>query len=287
MAESPYSFDVTAENFASIVLQGSMQVPVLVDFWAGWCQPCKILMPLLANLAGEYQGKFILAKVNTEEQQQLAAEYGIRSIPAVKLFHHGELVDEFTGALPEAAIREFLDRHIPRASDNLVAEANRLLRQGETEKALELMKTARIDDPGNPRVTIAMSRLRATQGKIDEAESLLDSLPPDAMDSPEVAALRARLGFDRATLEAPPAELLARALAEGSADSEALYQLAAYRVMESDYEAALELLLQLLRRDRAFGDDAARKGMLALFELMGAGNPLVARYRSRLFNALH
>ena len=113
MADSSFIYDVTVENFQQVVLQTSMNRPVLVDFWAEWCNPCKSLMPTLAKLADEYQGKFILAKVNTEEQQQLAAHFGIRSIPCVKLFLKGEMVDEFMGALPEPEVRSFIDKYIP------------------------------------------------------------------------------------------------------------------------------------------------------------------------------
>ena len=123
MPESPYIVEVTAENYQEVVIQGSLQAPVLVDFWADWCQPCKILLPMLAKLVDEYQGKFILAKINTEQQQELAAQFGIRSIPTVKLFMQGQPVDEFSGALPEEQIRQFLDQHIPRESDKAVAQA--------------------------------------------------------------------------------------------------------------------------------------------------------------------
>ncbi|MES9870527.1 MAG: thioredoxin [Sedimenticola sp.] len=287
MSNSSYIIDVTAENFAVYVEKNSHQVPVVVDFWAEWCGPCKMLMPLLAKLTEEYQGKFILAKVNTEEQQALAQQYGIRSIPTVKLFRNGEAVDEFAGALPEGEIRAFLDRHIPRESDNLVTQANTLIQQGDVEGAIRLIENAKAEDPANPRVLIAFAKLKATLGHIEEAEAALDSLPAEEQESPEVAGLRARFQFDAVVGKAADDETLVHALANGTASSEQIYQLAAHRVMENNHEEALELLLKLLMTDRQYGDDAARKGMLSIFEMLGSGNELVNRYRNRMFNALH
>ena len=141
MAESPYIIDVTRDNYAQ-VMEASFKVPVLIDFWASWCQPCQVLMPILARLADEYQGKFLLGKLNTEEQQEIAAQFGIRSIPTVKLFRDGQPVDEFMGALPEGAVRQFLDRHVARESDTQLDEARDLLRTGNTDGAIALLEEA-------------------------------------------------------------------------------------------------------------------------------------------------
>ncbi|OOZ35816.1 thioredoxin [Solemya velesiana gill symbiont] len=287
MSDSPYIIDVTAENFAVYVVQNSHQLPVLVDFWADWCGPCKMLMPLLAKLVEEYQGKFILTKVNTEEQQALAQQYGIRSIPAVKLFRNGEVVDEFAGALPEGDIRAFLDRHIPRESDNLVTQANAMIQQGDVEGAIKLIEDAKASDPTNTRVILAYAKLKATLGEIEEAEAALNTLPAEEQENPEVTGLRARFQFDSVVGQAPYDETLVHALANGTATSEQIYQLAAHRVMENDHEAALELLLKLMMKDRSYGDDTARKGMLSIFEMLGSNNEMVNRYRNRMFNALH
>lgn len=287
MADSSFIFDVTAENFRQVVLETSMSKPVLVDFWAEWCNPCKALMPTLAKLADEYQGKFILAKVNTEQQQQLAAHFGIRSIPCVKLFRNGQMADEFMGALPEAEIRSFLNKHIPRESDGLLAQAEQLLLQGDADGASALIQQAAAMDPASARVMLANARLLAAMGKLDEAEQQIQALPQADRDTPEVAAMLARLQFDRSTAGSPPMEVLERRLQEHSADSEALHQLANHRIMQNDYAGALELLLNLMQQDRAYGDDAARKDMLRIFELLGGQGDLVKRYRNRMFNLLH
>ncbi|MCU7807625.1 MAG: thioredoxin [Candidatus Thiodiazotropha sp. (ex Semelilucina semeliformis)] len=287
MADSPFMIDVTAENFQQVVLETSMSRPVLVDFWAEWCNPCKSLMPTLAKLADEYQGKFILAKVNTEEQQQLAAHFGIKSIPCVKLFLNGQMVDEFLGALPEPEIRSFIDKHIPRESDGLLAQADQLLIQGDADGAGSLIQQAAEMDPGSPKVMLANARYLAAIGKLDEAEQQLQALPKEEQENPEVAAMLARIQFDRSTADNPPAESLEQRLKENPADSEALHQLATHKIMQNDYEGALELLLTLLQKNRDYGDDAARKDMLRIFELLGGQGDLVKRYRNRMFNALH
>ncbi|MEJ2453916.1 MAG: thioredoxin [Candidatus Thiodiazotropha sp.] len=287
MADSSFIYDVTVENFQQVVLQTSMSRPVLVDFWAEWCNPCKALTPTLTKLADEYQGKFILAKVNTEEQQQLAAHFGIRSIPCVKLFLKGEMVDEFMGALPETEVRSFIDKYIPRESDGLLAQAEQLLLQGDADNAGTLIQQAAQMDPGSPRVMLANARYLATIGKFDEAEQQLEALPEEEKKNPEVSAMLARLQFDRSSADTPSPEALEKRLQENPADSEALHQLASHKIMQNDLEGALELLLTLMQQDREYGDDAARKDMLRIFDMLGGQGPLVKRYRNRMFNILH
>lgn len=287
MSDSPYIFEVTGENFPQVVLEGSHNRPVLVDFWADWCAPCKSLMPLLAKLAEEYQGKFILAKVNTEEQRELAAQFGIRSLPTVKLFQNGQPMDEFMGALPEADIRAFLDKHIPRESDLLLSQADDLLLQGDAQQAGELINQANIMDPENPRVRLSYARYKATLGELADAQRLLEELPPEEKEKPEVVSMLARIKFDRASSEAPEVNELEKILQDDPDNSEALYQLASHHIIHTDYEAALELLLSLMQKDRQYGDDAGRKGMLQIFDMLGGEGELVKRYRIRMFNALH
>jgi len=286
VSNSPYIIEINEENWQSAVLEQSRRVPVLVDFWASWCQPCQMLMPILAKLAEEYQGKFVLAKVNTEEQQNLAAQFGIRSIPTVKLFKEGRPVDEFAGALPESEIRRFLDRHIPRESDAQVERARSLLLQGDAEGALKILEAAKAADPTNVNIDIATAQAKAAVGDASAALGIIEKLPLEAQQKPEVQRLKGLLHFEAiASGNADPAELAAR-LEKNSDDHEARRRLAARKVLEEDYEAALELLLELMRRDRKFGDDAARRDMVAIFDLLGE-DPLVSRYRSRMMNLLY
>jgi putative thioredoxin len=287
MADSPFIVTLTADNFESVVIDGSFDRPVLVDFWADWCAPCRMLMPILAKLAEEYGGRFILAKLNTEEEQALAAQFGIRSLPTVQVFRDGRPVDQFMGALPEPQIREFLDRHLPRASDGLLAQAQGMLAAGDLGRARDLIERARAEDPENPRVALADIQIAAAQGRAEEAQSAIDRLPIELANDPEVVALRGQLLFASALAGAPAPSDLESRLAADPRDSEARYQLAAHRVMAGDYESALDLLLDLVRRDRAYGEDAGRKGMVAIFDLLGGAGDLVSRYRARMMNALY
>ena len=286
MSNSPYIIEVTAENYQSAVVEQSRRVPVLVDFWASWCQPCQMLMPVLAKLADDYQGKFILAKINTEEQQALAAQFGIRSIPTVKLFRNGEPVDEFAGALPETEIRKFLDKHIPRESDALVEQAQQLLLQGDAEGALALLEQARASDPANSNIDLALAQTHAAAGDIAKAEEILARLPADLRDKSEVRTLQGLLFFEGLLAGAPTREELTRRLEADADDTEARYLLAAHHAVDQHYEEAMDELLQLMKTNRNYGDDAARKALLKLFDILG-DNPLVPRYRSRMMSLIY
>jgi putative thioredoxin len=285
MADSPFIIDVTRENFRQ-VMEASFEAPVLLDFWAGWCQPCQVLMPILARLAEEYQGKFLLGKLNTEEQQEIAAHFGIRSIPTVKLFRDGQPIDEFMGALPEQAVRGFLDRHLPRESDPHVATALERLADGDADGAIAILNEVLQADPDNSRVSLVLAEAQAAAGDIAAAEATLDGLPADQQDKPEVASLRSRLFFAGQVAQAPGVAELEAALEVDPANHEARFQLALRRVVEQDYDAAMELLLQLMQQDRGFGDDAGRRALLKVFELLG-DDPRVSQYRRRMANLLH
>ena len=290
MADSPYIIEVTEENFQTVILEGSMQQPVLIDFWASWCQPCQALMPLLAKLADEYKGKFILAKINTEEQQAIAAQFQIRSIPAVKLVYQGKLVDEFAGALPESEVRAFLDKHIPQeksAADNAIEQAYALLMQGESDQAAVLIQQVLEVEPSNPQAILAFAKLKATLGDMHAASEALDSLPPEEKEKPEVAAMRAQMLFDKVASEAQSIEDLNAILLADENNSEARYQLAAQLVMQNQLEPALDHLLTLMRKDREYGDDAARKAMIQVFDILGSDHPISKKYRTRMFNYLY
>lgn len=287
MANSPFVVTATVQNFETDVLEASFQRPVLIDFWADWCAPCRMLMPVLAKLAEEYRGKFLLAKVDTEAERELAAQFGIRSLPTVMLLKDGRPVDQFMGALPEGQVREFLDRHLPRASDALLVQVERLLQSGDVAAAEALVEQARASDPDNSRIHLAEVRVKAAAGDVAAAQELLERLPLDLIDDPEVGALRAQLTFAGALVDAPPEAEVAARLEANPKDSEARYRLAAYRVAQGDHAGALEALLTLLKQDRGWNEDAARKGMVMIFDMLGGEGDLVARYRAKMLSALY
>jgi putative thioredoxin len=286
MAQSPHSADITAQTFETEVLARSHQVPVLADFWAAWCGPCQMLMPILARLAEEYQGKFFLAKINSDEQQQLAARYGVRSLPTVKLFRNGQVVDEFMGAQPEKNIRTLLDRHIPRASDALITQAVAAARTGQIGEALAIMQQAMALDPANDRVKLELARLLAHLNRIDDAEQVLNAASAEARESPQAGSLRAQFEFTRIAGPTRDAGALEQAITANPKDSTARYQLAAVLVLGGRHREALDQLLEIVRTDRKFQNDAARKAMILVFNLLGGGE-LVNEYRRKLSMALN
>lgn len=280
-------YEVTEADFDTRVLEASRDRPVLVDFWAGWCAPCQVLMPILAKLAQEYRGKLAVAKVNSDEQSALATRYGVRSLPTVKLFRDGAVVDEFMGALPEGAVRTFLDRHVERESDQVRAAALRTYAEGDREGALEALRAARASDPDNERVLRDLLSLLVESDALDEARALIAGLPANRREEADMKAISARIDFALVAGAAPDEDTLKRLVAEDPGNCEARYQLAARAVVDGGYEAALEQLLEILRRDRRFRDDAGRRSMLAVFELMGGHGAVVNRYRSLMSSALY
>ena len=279
---SEHDLDVGLADFNQHVIEESKLRPVVVDFWAPWCGPCKTLKPILEKIAAEYGGKFLLAKVNADDNQELAARYGVRGIPSVKAFVNGEAVDEFSGALPEGEVRAFLDRLVPSQADELRQQAAAARMAGDVTSALKLLAEASRLDPGHIGVRLDAAEIMLDLNEADEARRLIGSVPDDA-DS-RVPALKARLQFMGAAGE-DEAALSARVAANEN-DLEARLKLANLWVAAGNYEAGMEQLLEIVRRDRGFGDDIGRKTLLSVFNLLGGGE-LVSRYRRLLASALY
>lgn len=287
MSESSFVYDVTQANYPQLVIENSRHVPVLVDFWADWCGPCKMQLPVLLKLAEAYQGKFLVAKIDTDNERGLANLHNIRSIPTLKLFRDGEVVEEILGAQTESTLRTLLDKYVARESDSVRDQAAQLAAAGDFDAALELLRAAVNDDPDNPRAQLDLLRTAMEAGLVAEAEQTLEAMPRDIRDSAEVRRYAALLNFAQRIGGTPDHAVLEQRIAQNGDDLEARDQLAARLALAGDAEGALEQYLEILRRDRRYGDEAGRKGLLAMFELLGNSGPLVHRYRSQMFTLLH
>ena len=276
---SDFVKDVDTANFPQEVLQRSREVPVVVDFWAEWCQPCRILGPILEKVASEAGGAFDLVKVDVDSNQELAAQYGVQGIPMVLAFRDGAAVDTFTGALPEPAVREWIERILPTELDLMVDQARNAQLSDDSVTAEHILRQVLDQKSDHSEAGTSLASLLIDRGETDEALIVLGRLVPDAeVDRLQSAArLKASSGRDLPDLEARVA---------ANPDDEGLrLELAKALAARAEFEPALDRLLSVVRTKGPLKDDA-RMAMLDIFEVLGDEHPLTQTYRRQLANAL-
>ncbi len=280
-----YVIDVTDQTFAAEVLERSNSVPVVVDFWAEWCGPCRMLGPILENLANEYQGQFILAKVDVDSNPQSAMQYRVQGIPAVKAFQNGELAGEFTGTQPEPQVRNFLDGLVPSEADLLAKQAFEWEVNNQPAMAETTYREALAKKSSHYPAKVGLGRVLLNQGEVEEATEVLNSIPAGIKERIVADALLAGAEFQKHAAGHTEDELRTKIKAAPK-DIASRYALASLFAGQQRFVEAMEEFLEVIRLDRKYENDGARKAMLAIFTIIGEDRQVTKEFRQRLANAL-
>ncbi|HTQ15724.1 MAG TPA: thioredoxin [Rhizomicrobium sp.] len=291
-ASGPYVKDSSLETFAADVLEASREVPVIVDFWAPWCGPCKQLGPIIERVVNEAKGAVRLVKVNIDENQEIARQLRIQSIPTVYAFRNGQPVDGFMGAIPESQIRAFVQQLTGGEAghdhgEEVLAAAAEAFAAGDIATAAQAYGHVLQDDPGNPRAVAGLARCYLKSGDVERARTTLQLVRPDGADDEAIRAVEAELRLREQSAAVPDrmGELLAILQAEPN-NHQARYDLALALDAKGDREAAMDTLLEIVRRDRKWNEEAARKHLVTLFEAMGPTDPRTVAGRRKLSSIL-
>lgn len=278
--------EITAENAQALLIEESFKRPVVIDFWADWCAPCKALMPVLEKLATEYAGQFLLAKVNADEQQMISSQFGIRSLPTVMVMKDGQPVDGFAGAQPERAIRELLDKYLPKPWDLQLQQARQLIEQEKHNEALGLLKSAYTDSGERADIACELASVLVHVRRYSDAEEVIKKIKMVDQDE-AYQQVKAQLELAQEAKKAPELDALEKQFAADPDNRELAFQLAVQYGQHQYYKEALELLYPLLQKEINFNEGEAKKIFMDILAVLGKGDPLAAEYQRKLYTLLY
>lgn len=283
---SDYIVNLDESNAQQILMEESRVRPVLVDVWADWCEPCKTLMPLLEKLADEYQGQFLLAKLNADEQSAISQQLGVRSLPTVLLIKDGQPVDGFVGAQPETRIREILDKYLPKPWDGLLQQAQQALEASDPERALPLLRQAYDESGQHYDIMVTYSQVLIELSRLDEAQRVLDGIRRADQDA-AYEQLVAQLQLKREAALSPEVAALEQQLAADPGNFDLMLQLAVQYSSTGLYKEAMDALITILQQDREHADGKTRQTLLDTIASLGKGDPLAVEYQRKLYGLLY
>jgi putative thioredoxin len=278
--------DITLDNAQQFLIDESFNRPVVVDFWADWCGPCKNLMPVLEKLANEYAGAFLLAKVNADDQQMISSQFGVRSLPTVMVMQNGQPIDGFTGALPEVQVRELLAKYLPKPWEAPLNQAQALMAEQNFTEALPLLRQAYEGSQQLASIALLMAQCHLELNRIDNAEALLSTIKMADQDA-QFDQLSAQIALKKQAAKTPALAALEDAYSKTPQDLTLRYQLALQYHQESQYRPALEHLLDIIRADRNFSEGEARKTFTSIIATLGKADPLAIEFQRKLFTLLY
>jgi putative thioredoxin len=278
--------EINVENAKQHLVDESFNRPVLIDFWADWCAPCKSLMPILEKLANEYAGAFLLAKVNADEMGMISSQFGVRSLPTVVLMKDGQPIDGFAGALPEKEVRELLEKYLPKPWEKFVNDAQAFIMAGDFTAALPLLRQAYEDSKQDAAIACLMAQCHLELNRIDNAEAILATVKMKDQDA-HYEQLMAQLALKKQAAKTPELVALEAAHANDPDNLQISYQLAIQYNAEQAYRPALELLMMILRKDRNFAEGATKKTFMHILAALGKGDPLAIEFQRKLFTLLY
>ena len=277
----------TELNFDKLVLENSRRGLVLVDFWAAWAGPSLRQQKILKSLAREYDGRFLLVTVNTDEQKAVASRFGVKSLPSSKLFRGGKVVEDIHGMQPEADYRALIERYLVPLSDKVRLAAGKAWNAGEHDAAIRVLAEGAMAEPENADIPVMLTKLLMRLQRFEEARTVLVALPPEMRDLTEIATLRAHLDLITAAQSVDDEAALFAQLENEPDDLAKQFQAAALHLIADRYEAALQALIVVLKVDRGYEDGAARRALLAIFDTLGGDHDLVKKYRGELSRLIH